>query len=81
MALFAIPPFYFQNRRERNEKEMERAEGYINVKALADHMSVAKSFIYKLVSEKRIPFYKIGCRILFKLSEVEDVVRREMRYA
>ena len=60
---------------------MESIEKYIGVKALADHMSVAKSFIYKLVSEGKIPFYKIGSRYLFKLSEVESLMVKEMRYA
>ena len=73
-------PSCFQTK-EAKDKHMEVVEKFINVKALAEHLSVAKSFIYKLVSEKRIPFYRIGCRILFKLSEVEYVIRKEMRYA
>jgi len=60
---------------------MEVVEKFINVKALAEHLSVAKSFIYKLVSEGRIPHYKVGSRYLFKLSEVENLMAKEMRYA
>ena len=60
---------------------MKYVEGFINVKTLADHMSVAKSFIYKLVSESRIPYYKVGSKYLFKLSEVEALIAKEMHYA
>ena len=60
---------------------MESVEKYISVKALADHMSVARSFIYKMVSESRIPFYKAGSKYLFKLSEVERRLMEDMHYA
>ena len=60
---------------------MDVVEKFVNVKALAEHLSVTKSFIYKLVSESRIPHYKIGTRYLFKLSEVENLLIKEMRYA
>ncbi len=63
------------------KKHMEVVEKYIDVKAMAAHLSVAKSFIYKLVSESRIPYYKIGSRYLFKLSEVESLMTKEMHYA
>ena len=56
-------------------------ENYINVKAVAQYLSVAKSFIYKLVSEKRIPYYRVGCRYLFKISEIDEFLRKEGRYA
>lgn len=62
-------------------KRMENTERFIDVKVVSQHLGVAKSFIYKLIADRRIPYYKIGCRYLFKLSEVEQVLVKEMKYA
>jgi len=56
-------------------------EDFIDVKTLKDHLGVGKSFIYKMVTEKRIPYYKMGGKFLFKLSEVDTTLEKEMRYA
>lgn len=56
-------------------------EDYVDVKIVAQHLGVAKSFIYKLISDRRIPYYKLGSKFLFKLSEVDSVLEKEMRYA
>lgn len=56
-------------------------EDFVSVKTLAEHLGVAKSFIYKLVSERRIPYYRISSKLLFKLSEVDLALEKEMRYA
>ncbi len=60
---------------------MESIEKYVDARVLAEHLSVAKSFVYKLVSESRIPYYKIGSKYLFKISEVESHVAKENHYA
>ena len=56
-------------------------EDFVGVKIIAQHMGVARSFVYKLVTEKRIPYYKVGQRYLFKLSEVDGCLEKDMRYA
>jgi len=56
-------------------------EDYVDAKTTAQHLGVGKSFIYKLISEKRIPYYRIGSKFVFKLSEVDAVVEKEMKYA
>jgi len=56
-------------------------EDFVDVKTIAIHLGVGKSFIYKLISEKKIPYYKIGSKFVFKLSEVDLVLEKEMRYA
>ena len=40
-------------------------EDFVDVKVLKDHLKVGKSFIYKLVMERRIPYYKVGGKFLF----------------
>lgn len=42
----------------------------INVQELAVYIGVSKDLIYKLVREKRIPFIKIGKRILFRVEAI-----------
>jgi len=55
-------------------------EDFVDVKAVAQHLGVAKSFIYKLIDERKIPYYKIGSSFRFKMSEVDGKVQTEMKY-
>lgn len=56
-------------------------EDYVGVKTMAAHLGVAKSYVYKLISERRLPYYRVGGRFLFKVSEVDLAMQKEMRYA
>lgn len=56
-------------------------EDFVDVKTLKDHLRVGKSFIYKLITERKIPYYKVGGKFLFKVSEVDEMLEKEMRYA
>lgn len=58
-------------------------EDFIDVRAVAGHLGVAKSFVYKLASEKKLPYYrpKGSSKLLFKLSEVDLIMEKEYRYA
>ncbi len=40
-------------------------EDFVDVKTLKGHLGVGKSFIYKLVTDRRIPYYKVGSWLLF----------------
>jgi len=50
----------------------------LNVKEAADYLGLAVSTIYKLVSWKRIPFYKLGARVLFSTSALDKWVERHV---
>jgi len=56
-------------------------EDYVDVKTVAQHLGVARSFVYKLITEKRIPYYKVGGAFRFKISEVDGKMESEMKYA
>ena len=56
-------------------------EDYVGVKKIAQHLGIAKSFVYKLIAMKKVPYYKVGSRFLFKISEVDDTLGKNMRYA
>ena len=45
---------------------------YLKVKQLSEKISVHRSTIYRWMKNYTIPFYKIGGRILFKESEIEE---------
>jgi excisionase family DNA binding protein len=44
----------------------------LNVKETSEYLNVSLHTIRKWVSQKRIPFVKLGDRIIFKLSDLED---------
>lgn len=47
-------------------------EEFLNIKAIASYLDLKRSTLYTLVEEKRIPHYRIGKQIRFKLSEIEE---------
>ncbi len=49
---------------------MER-EKLVDIGALADHLGVQQSTIYSWTHYRKIPFYKTGRLVRFKISEVE----------
>ena len=44
----------------------------MSVTELAEHLGVGVRFIRRLVSQRRIPYYKIGKYVKFDRQEVED---------
>jgi excisionase family DNA binding protein len=60
--------------------KMEGIEKFVDVKAVAEYLSVCKSFVYKLVAEGDLPHYKVGAKYLFKLTEVGNHMK-EKHYA
>ena len=56
-------------------------ETYVGVRQVAQHLGVARSFVYKLVAEKKLPYYRVGQRFLFKISEIDAQLDRGMKYA
>ena len=61
----------------------------MNIEAAANYLNYKVGYVYKLTSERRIPFYKpTGRHILFRRSELDDWVngtrvatRKEQREA
>lgn len=53
---------------KRDEKNMEKM--FLDVEGLAKLMGISQTTIYKWVSEKFIPHYKIGAAIRFDKDEV-----------
>ena len=47
---------------------------FMDVPALAEYIHLAKSTVYKMVSNKTIPFSKIGPRTLFDRVQIDQWV-------
>ena len=47
-------------------------EKYLDVKDVSGYLKCSVSFIRKMIYERKIPFFKIGNRILFRLSRIEE---------
>lgn len=50
------------------------AKRFLNVQQLAEYIHMSISYVYKKVSQKQIPYYKLGSRTLFEISEIDNWV-------
>lgn len=49
----------------------------LNIDELAAQIRLAKSSIYRMVSEKRIPHLKISSRLLFDEAEINEWMKKK----
>ena len=52
-------------------------EKWVGVEEVADHLKVAKESIYRWTESKNFPTRRIGRLFRFKLSEVDEWVKRQ----
>jgi excisionase family DNA binding protein len=55
---------------------MEQADNLVSVKEIAAFLGVSKQSLYRMVKASAIPAYKVGGTWRFRLSEVEEFLRR-----
>ena len=60
----------------RGENAQMPTEPWVGVDDVARHLAVAKDSIYRWIERRDLPAHKIGRLWKFKLSEVDDWVRR-----
>lgn len=48
----------------------------LTIEEASDFLGFKKSYLYRLTSERKLPFYKPGHKVFFKKSELEDWVFR-----
>src|SRR4030042_4585224 len=51
---------------------MDSLSSFLNVKEVATYLALKISNVYSLVEEKKIPHYRIGRQIRFKISEIDE---------
>ena len=49
---------------------------WVSVDDVANHLGVAKDTVYRWIERRELPAHKVGRLWKFKLSEVDDWVRR-----
>ena len=60
-----------------NESEKNLAEKWVNLEDIAKHLSVSEDTIRTWLKEGKLPVYRAGKRYKFKISEVDEWVRKE----
>lgn len=58
---------------------MSAEERWVNVGDAAAHLGVTKDSIYRWIEENGLPAHRVGRLLRFKLSEIDDWVRRDSR--
>ena len=54
----------------------------LSVDAVSEITGLAKNYIYKLIHQRKIPFYKpLGGRVFFKQEEIEGFIFRNRQAA
>lgn len=51
-------------------------ESWVSVEQIAEHLGVIRDSIYRWIDRKALPAHRIGRLWKFKVSEVDDWVRR-----
>jgi excisionase family DNA binding protein len=58
-----------------NEPENTAPEKWVNLEDIAVHLSMSEDTVRTWIREKKLPFYKVGKRYKFKISEVDAWIR------
>lgn len=56
---------------------MDASERWVGVDEVASHLGVAKDSVYRWIDERGLPAHRVGRLFRFKLSEIDDWVRRD----
>ena len=44
----------------------------VGIQDASKHLAISISTLYRLTSQKRIPFYKVGGRVLFDIARLDE---------
>ena len=58
-----------------NDTNNATPEKWVNLEAIADHLSVSSDTIRTWIRKGTIPYYRAGKQYKFKISEVDEWVR------
>lgn len=57
------------------EYEEMTVEKWVNLKDIAEHLSISQDTVRTWIKEGKLPYYKAGKSYKFKISEVDEWVR------
>ena len=58
-----------------NTSENAMPEKWVNLKDVAVYLSMSEDTVRTWIKEGKLPFYRVGKRYKFKISEVDDWIR------
>ena len=58
------------------EMETREVEKWVNLEDVAEHLSVSKDTVRVWMKEGKLPVYRAGKRYKFKISEVDEWLRK-----
>lgn len=58
------------------EVEIREVEKWVNLEDVAEHLSVSKDTVRTWMKEGKLPVYRAGKRYKFKISEVDEWLRK-----
>ena len=61
---------------EKKKKLLRHKKSFMSLEEAADYLCYTKSSLYQYTSKRKIPHYKFGRKILFKLSELNDFIEK-----
>ena len=61
--------------------QLSPAEGWVGVRDIAEHLGISRRTLYNRMQEGLIPHVRIGRRVRFKLSEVDEAMKRRLGVA
>ena len=56
-----------------------RPVGMMAVKEVAEYLGISKATVYQYASSRRLPFVKLGTRLLFRVDEIDEWVEAHAR--
>jgi excisionase family DNA binding protein len=51
---------------------LEKVDDFLTVRELAKWLKLSESHIYSLVNKKKVPFFKIGGKLLFDKEKIKN---------
>ena len=58
-------------------KESTGVRKLLSIEEAAHYLGLAKNTLYKMVSQKRIPFTKLGGRLLFPIAQLDEWIKQK----
>ena len=58
-----------------NTSENAMPEKWVNLKDVAVYLSMSEDTVRTWIKEDKLPFYRVGKRYKFKISEIDDWIR------
>lgn len=49
----------------------------LNIAGVADYTTLSKPTIYKMICQEKIPYHKLGNRVVFLTEEIDDWIRND----